>query len=105
MPIKGEEKIFKPKSYDERSKIATKCVAKLKIDMPCLIDGIDNTVGDAYSAWPDRLFVVDKEGKIVVRAGRGPWGFPPAVNEATKWLEKNFPDAAQTTKKEEPSDG
>ncbi len=92
MPIPGDEKVYTPKTYDDRVAIASKCRSKLEIDMPCLVDDMDNTVAKAFGAWPDRLFIVDEDGKIAVRAGRGPWGFKPAVGRTAKWLAERFPD-------------
>ncbi len=45
--------------------------------IPCLIDGMDNKVDTAYSAKPDRLCVVDIDGKVAYHSKRGPWGFKP----------------------------
>jgi hypothetical protein len=67
--------VNQPKTADERSKVATTCAASLKLSMPCVVDGIDNKVGDAYAAWPDRLYIVDKEGKIAYKSEPGPRGF------------------------------
>ena len=97
VPIPGEEPIYEPKSLVERKAVAKKCVAKLNLKMPCLVDAMDNATGSAYGAWPDRIFVVDMEGKIAVRADRGPWGFKPGVDETAKWLAKQFPDRASSS--------
>ena len=42
-----------------------------------LVDGLDDAVNAAYSAWPERLYLVDLDGKIAYRGGRGPDGFSP----------------------------
>ncbi len=90
-PVPGEDKILTPKTYAERTVIAGKCLTKLEIKMPCLIDDMDDSVEKAYGAWPDRIFIVDLDGKIAVRADPGPWGFRSAVDEAAKWLKEKFP--------------
>lgn len=97
MPIKGEDKVLEPKTLDERKTVAAKCVTKLNIKLPCLVDDIDNAAGDAYAGWPDRIFVVDEDGKVAVRAERGPWGFKPGVDETAAWLSKRFPEKASGT--------
>ena len=94
VPIPGEEPIYEPTSLVERKAVAKKCVAKLNLEVPCLVDGMDNAVGSAYDALPDRIFVVDTEGNIAVRSDHGPWGFKPGVDETAKWLAKRFPDRA-----------
>jgi hypothetical protein len=50
--------------------------------IPCLVDGIDNAVDKAYSAAPDRLCVVDIDGKVAYHSKRGPRGFKPRDAEA-----------------------
>ncbi len=92
MAVPGET-INTPKTWGERSGIAKKCMTKLKIEIPCLIDNLEDSVDAAYAGWPDRLFVVDKAGKIVVRGKRGPWGFKPSVSQAKIWLAEKFPQA------------
>jgi len=71
-------------------------MAKLNIKLPCLVDDLDNGTGDAYAAWPDRIFIVDEQGKIAVRAERGPWGFEPGVEETTNWLAARFPEKSRS---------
>ena len=91
IPIAGEEAINKPKNFSERAAIATKCMTKLNFELPCLVDDLKNSADNVYHAWPDRLFLVDNKGKIVVRGDQGPWGFKPSVDDATEWLGKQFP--------------
>jgi hypothetical protein len=76
-----------PKSTDERKGVAEKCSASLKLSMPVVVDAIDNRVDNLYAGWPERLFVVDKSGKIALAGRQGPWGFKP--EEVRAWLEEN----------------
>jgi hypothetical protein len=41
--------------------------------MPILVDGVDDRVGRAYSGMPDRLYLVDRKGKVVFKSGRRPF--------------------------------
>jgi hypothetical protein len=75
-----------PKTTEERAKIATDCVDKLKITIPCLLDDMKNTVDKAYQGAPDRLCVVDINGKVAYYGARGPWGFKP--RDAKKALDE-----------------
>ena len=68
---------------DERLKVADICVKNLKIDLPALVDGPDNRVERDYTGWPDRLYVVDRDGTISYKSAPGPFGFKPAEVEAT----------------------
>ena len=64
-----------PRSLDERATVAGACQRSLKIDLPILVDGLDDGVGEAYAAWPDRLYVIDREGKVAYKSRPGPFGF------------------------------
>lgn len=73
------EKILvkQPTSDAERADVAQTCVKQLKFSMPCLIDDLKDSTNKAYAAWPDRLYVVDIDGKIAYKGGPGPGGFKP----------------------------
>lgn len=64
------------------------CLETLKLSVPSVLDGEDNRVNAAYAGWPDRLYIVDIQGKIAYKGGPGPAGFKPAEVEA--WLRKNL---------------
>lgn len=67
-----------PVTYGERKDVAQRCMQALDMSpMTMLIDGIDNEVGDAYAAWPDRLYLVDEKGKVAYAGGPGPFAFEP----------------------------
>ena len=67
--------IAQPKTFEERVAVANTCHAKLKMSIPLLVDEIDDRVGHAYSGMPSRLYIIDKNGKIAYKSGRGPFGF------------------------------
>ena len=91
------QQIYTPKTYKDRLINAHICAIRLDLEFPCLVEEMDNAVDQAYEAFPDRLFIVDKDGLIVVRGDRGPFGFEPSVEDATRWLEEKFPDVATGT--------
>lgn len=79
--------LFKqPTKLEEREDVAKTCSAKLDIKFPVLIDGMDNKTNTDYSGWPDRLYVVGKDGKIAYKGRPGPGGFN--VKEMSDALEK-----------------
>ena len=43
---------------------------------------MQDTANDAYSGWPDRLYLIGVDGDVVYAGGRGPWGFQPDDLEA-----------------------
>jgi hypothetical protein len=67
-----------PQSDGERFDVAQSCVRTLGIQFPALIDGVDNTVERLYTGWPDRLYLIDREGRVVFKTTPGPFGFHPA---------------------------
>ena len=71
-----------PRSDGERFEVAESCVRKLGIRFPALIDGIDNTVEKLYTGWPDRMLLIDREGRVAYKSAPGPFGFHPAELEA-----------------------
>src|SRR5262245_23537917 len=70
-----------PTTFAERNEVASKCCAALKMTIPLVVDEIDDRVGHAYSGMPDRLYLIDRDGKVAYKGGRGPFGFKPAELE------------------------
>lgn len=73
----------------ERANVAGTCVKDLELPMPALVDHVDNKVQDAYGGWPDRLYLVGKDGKIAYAGARGPHGFDPEAWAAAIEAEKS----------------
>ena len=67
-----------PTSLAERAAAAGACVVRLRTRIPVLLDDLDDAVASAYGGWPDRLYLVGREGRIAFQGGRGPDGFRPA---------------------------
>ena len=44
---------------------------------------MDDAALDAIAAWPERIIIVDPQGRIGYRGGPGPWEFDPAEARAT----------------------
>ena len=61
--------------------VATQCHDLLEMSMHVLVDGVDDRVGRAYSGMVDRLYVVDREGMVAFKSGRGPFWFNPGEME------------------------
>ncbi len=70
-----------PKTYDERVAVAQKCGRVLSLGFPMLVDTIDDAAGARYSGMPGRLYVIDRDGKVAYKSGRGPYLFKPAEME------------------------
>ena len=65
------------RSLEERHAVATACATSLKLDIPILIDKMDDVANKAFSAWPERLYVLDQDGCVLYKGGKGPYGFAP----------------------------
>lgn len=75
-----------PQQYDERVSVANSCSTNLGIEFPALVDGIENTTEEAYTGWPDRLYLIDVNGRIAYKSEAGPFGFK--TDELSKALEQ-----------------
>jgi hypothetical protein len=75
--------IASPRSFDERGQVAGSCVRNLHIEIPALLDDFRNSTEAAYTGWPDRLYVINRDGKIAYKSKPGPFGFHPAELAAT----------------------
>ncbi len=75
-------------SYGERCEVASKLLDDKSLTIPTVIDGMDNKVNKAYSAWPDRIFLVGKDGRLAIAADRGPFGYVPALEKTAAWLKE-----------------
>ena len=80
--LKDDVLVATTKTADERYKVAGVCVTNLGINLPAVVDGPDNTVEEAYTGWPDRLYVIGSDGRIAHKSAPGPFGFKPAEVEA-----------------------
>jgi type I thyroxine 5'-deiodinase len=76
--IKDDVLFASPRSDDERTSTALACVRKLGIRIPAVLDRIENQTERAYTAWPDRMFVIDTNGRVVFKSDPGPYGFSTA---------------------------
>jgi thiol-disulfide isomerase/thioredoxin len=73
-----EQVLFRsPRDDAERAAIAGTCVRKLGIQFPAVLDSIDNRVEIAYSAWPDRTYLIAPNGRVLYKSKPGPFGFRP----------------------------
>jgi type I thyroxine 5'-deiodinase len=67
-----------PQSFDERSEVASSCVRKLGIKIPAIVDDMNNSTERAYTGWPDRIYLIDRNGRVVLKTKPGPFGFDPS---------------------------
>ena len=64
-----------PQSVDERAEVASACMLRYNFSFPMLLDGMDNDAEEKYVSWPDRLYVIGRDGRIAYQGGLGPLYF------------------------------
>ena len=93
-----------PITIQERTKVAKRCVAGMELSMPALVDKMDDAVNMAYHGWPERLYLVGKDGKVAYAGGPGPFGFEPDELDAAirKLLQTPAPTSRKTKGQKRP---
>jgi hypothetical protein len=81
--IKAHISLLSTRTVAERCAVAGACMVKLGIEFPALIDDMQNSVERAYTGWPDRLYVIDRDGRVAYKSAAGPFGFHPAEVAST----------------------
>lgn len=66
-----------PKDYEERRKVAAAWKKRNHIPFPVLADGMGDPMAVRWAAWPVRLYVVDRQQKVVYAGQQGPWYYNP----------------------------
>jgi iodothyronine deiodinase-like protein len=66
-----------PTDFGEREAVAETCAIGLRIPWPVVVDNTDDAVARAYGGWPDRLYLIGRDGRVAFRGGEGPFGFKP----------------------------
>jgi hypothetical protein len=70
-----------PLSFEERTEVASSCVLKLGIKIPAVVDDMNNSTERAYTGWPDRIYLIDRDGRVAFKTKPGPFGFKPSLLE------------------------
>ena len=66
-----------PATDADRCSAASAFLEAADLPFPVVVDRVDDAVGRAFGAWPDRIYVLDEDGVVVYRGGVGPFGFRP----------------------------
>ena len=73
-----------PKTLEQRVAIANDFTKRYKYSVPFGIDEMSNAANDAYAAWPERLYILDENGRVAYKGGNGPFKYDP--KEVRAWL-------------------
>ena len=66
-----------PTTMDERDAMAEVCMLKLALNMPMVVDDMEDTIDAAYNALPERLYLLDADGAVQFKTVAGSHGFDP----------------------------
>ena len=56
----------------ERESVARSCGADSRSGLPIIIEEMDNAIDEVYGPAPERLCLVDVDGKVACQGGAGP---------------------------------
>jgi hypothetical protein len=93
--VKEDVCYAQPKTLEQRVAIANDFVQRQKYPLPFGIDDMNDEADHAYSAWPERLYIIDEHGRIAYAGGMGPFHYAP--EEVRAWLAKRFGAVTQTS--------
>lgn len=93
--------VTQPTTLGERFGVAQQCSRALHMAMPLLVDEMDDRVGHAYSGMPDRLYIIDRQGRVAYKGGRGPFGFRPLEMEQALAMLLLDEDSAASVQRQE----
>jgi type I thyroxine 5'-deiodinase len=97
--IKDKVVLASPKSEEDRAFIAGACVRKLGIEFPAVLDEFGNSTERAYTGWPDRIYLIDSQGRVAYKSKPGPFGFKP--EQLAMELSRALPTGASIEKSED----
>ena len=80
-----------PKTTEERRELARAFIDQMDVETETLLDDIDNTAMACYAAWPERLYIIGTDGRIIYKGGMGPFYFDP--DEVEEILLRKFAPA------------
>ena len=86
--VKDDVCYAQPKNLEQRVYIANDFIKRYKYPVPFGIDDMSNGAEGAYSAWPERLYVIDENGHIAYKGGNGPFKYDP--KEVRSWLAARY---------------
>jgi hypothetical protein len=76
-----------PTTDDERAEVAAACMLRFNFSFPMVLDNMTNEVEGKFKAMPERLYMLDANGRVTWKCGLGPHLFDPdGFEEAVKAL-------------------
>ena len=95
--VKEDVCYAQPHTLEQRLAIANDFTKRFKYPLPFGVDDMKNAANDAYAAWPERLYIIDENGRIAYRGGMGPFNYNPA--EVRAWLAARYGEVKHPERK------
>jgi tetratricopeptide (TPR) repeat protein len=82
------------RTLPEKQQHADLCLRKLSLPFPAVVDAMDGAAESAYQAWPSRVYVIGRDGRVAYNTRLGELDFHPAALDAAlhEILAKKGPD-------------
>ena len=80
--------VMQPTTLRERRVAAQQLCSTMSVTMPMVVDDLDDSVSTDYGAWPERLYVIDADGRVEYQGGYGPFDFKP--RELAAYLSERY---------------
>jgi len=90
----ASKEVEQPISTEERREVAVKFLDDMQLEIPAVLDNIDDKASKDYASLPDRMYLVSKAGKIAYAGARGPKGFNP--DELERAIKKELSKSGKT---------
>jgi len=90
------KEVEQPVSTEERRGVAVAFLDEMELEIPALLDNIDDKTSKDYASLPDRLYLVGKDGKIAYAGDKGPRGFK--IDELEQAIEQEVSGKSPSTK-------
>jgi type I thyroxine 5'-deiodinase len=75
--VESEVVFDQPQTFEARTELARTFVDRMSVETETFVDDIRNTAMACYAAWPERIYVIDREGRVIYKGGMGPFYFKP----------------------------
>lgn len=82
--------IADPTDGGQRKAAAAQACSMLRFPFNVVVDDMEDTVATRWSAWPERLFVVDSNGVVRYTGEQGPFGFWPLRSTPPMIVQEGF---------------
>lgn len=87
------KKVEQTQTVEARIANAQVCRTTLKLPFPAVVDREDNKVSHAYGGWPNRLVIVDQDGKVALMSDPKPSAFQ--TKPVADWLKEQVGPPAE----------